>query len=185
MKRVCVISLVTTLLVSLISMSCGTTPPATAWTKTFGGSDNDVASSVEQTSDGGYIVAGWTGSYGAGSYDVWLIKTDSSGDMAWNKTFGGPDGDQAASVRQTSDGGYIIAGFTASYGAGGQDAWLIKTDSSGDMAWNKTFGGSGDDGANSVEQTSDGGYIVAGSSASYGAGGGDVWLIKVAAYSEP
>jgi hypothetical protein len=180
MKKACLISVATVLLISLISMSCGggATPAATAWTKTFGGSGNDHGHSVQQTSDGGYVIAGSTGSYGAGSADVWLIKTDSSGNMAWNKTFGGSGNDYGHSVQQTSDGGYVIAGSTGSYGAGNDDVWLVKTDSSGNAAWNKTFGGSSEDHGYSVRQTSDGGYIIAGLTGSYGAGNDDVWLIK-------
>ena len=180
MRKIYLICLATVLLVSLISMSCGdaATPPATAWSKTFGGPGEDYGLSVQQISDGGYIMAGSTDSYGAGGEDVWLIKTDSSGNEMWNKTFGGSSDDSGYSVGQTSDGGYIIAGYTYSYGAGGEDVWLIKTDSSGDLSWNKTFGGSDGDHGYSVQQTSDGGYIIAGWTYSYGAGRDDVWLIK-------
>jgi len=145
---------------------------------TFGGLDDDRAYSVQQTTNGGYIIAGYTRSYGAGSSDAWLIKTDGSGNLTWSNTFGGSAYDDAYSVKQTTDGGYIIAGRTYSYDAGGGDAWLIKTDGSGNQLWSKTFGGSYIDYAYSVNQTTDGGYIIAGYTLSYGAGGSDVWLIK-------
>jgi len=148
------------------------------WDSTFGGTSYDCAYSVQQTSDGGCILAGYTYSYGAGSYDAWLIKTDSSGIKQWDRTFGGTSYDYARSVQQISDGGYILAGYTASSGSGYQDAWLIKTDSSGIKQWDRTFGGTSYDYARSVQQTSDGGYIIAGYTQSSGAGGYDAWLIK-------
>ena len=152
--------------------------PDETWSKTFGGTSRDWAFSVQQTSDGGYILAGETWSYGAGYSDFWLVKTDSDGKKEWDKTFGGTDRDKAESVQQTRDGGYIIAGETSSYGAGSEDFWLVKTDSSGNKEWDKTFGGTNDDVAYSVQQTSDDGYIIAGETSSYGAGYSDFWLLK-------
>jgi len=148
------------------------------WDKTFGAEGTDRGYSVQQTTDGGYIVAGYNGSYGAGGACVWLIKTDASGNEVWDKTFGGTRSDEGYSVQQTTDGGYIVAGWTMSYGMGDHDVWLVKTDASGDKVWDKTFGGTGDDEGFSVQQTSDGGYIIAGATNSYGAGDYDVWLVK-------
>jgi len=148
------------------------------WERTFGGSDWDWGTSVQQTRDGGYILLGSTCSYGAGEWDFWLIKTDSQGNKQWTKTFGGSEDDQGYSVQQASDGGYILLGYTESYGAGSADFWLIKTDSQGTKQWAKTFGGSEDDWGLSVQQTKDGGYILRGHTYSYGAGSADSWLIK-------
>jgi hypothetical protein len=153
-------------------------PASVAWSVTFGGSELDGGRSVQQSADGGYVITGHAMSYRTSKTDVWLIKTDSLGNMAWNKTFGGSRLDYGLSVQQTSDRGYIMAGYTYSYGAGRSDVWLIKTDSLGNMAWNETFGGSGEDMGYSVQQTSDGGYVVAGYTHSYGAGESDAWLIK-------
>jgi hypothetical protein len=148
------------------------------WAKTYGGTSADWAFPVQQTSDGGYIVAGTTFSFGAGNYDAFLIKTDEFGNVQWAKTYGGTSADYAYSVQQTSDGGYIVAGETTSFGAGG-DIFLIKTDASGNVQWAKTYGGIDSDFASSVQQTSDGGYIVAGWTNTFGAGWGDIILIKI------
>ena len=150
----------------------------TLWTKTFGGTVNDGGNSVQQCTDGGYIIAGYTSSFGADSTDVYLIKTDANGDTLWTKTFGGTDDDAGNSVQQTTDGGYIIAGSASSFGAGSSDVYLIKTDAYGDTLWARTFGGTVDDEGNSVQQCTDGGYIIAGSTSSFGAGSSDVYFIK-------
>jgi len=149
------------------------------WNKTYGGVGIDVAYSVVQTDDGGYALVGRTYSFGPGDSASWLIKTDSNGTVQWNQTYGGSGHDAAKCVQQTVDGGYAIAGYTWSFGAGWWDSWLVKTDANGNMLWNQTFGGADEDSAYSVVQTSDGGYALAGSTSSFGAGSSDFWLIKI------
>jgi uncharacterized delta-60 repeat protein len=149
------------------------------WDKIFGGSESDSASSLIQTNDGGYAVAGYTSSKGAGDYDFWVIKLDSGGNKEWDKTFGGTSKDYPHSLIQTNDGGYAVAGYTESYGAGGYDFWLIKLDSKGNKLWDKAFGGSDKDVAESLIQTTDGGYALAGYTFSKGAGYEDFWLMKL------
>jgi hypothetical protein len=148
------------------------------WHQTFGGTEEDFGYSVLQTSEGGYVVLGFTVSFGSGSRDVWLIKTDAQGNMEWDKTFGGSERDEGYSVQQTTDGGYIITGYTESFGNGQYDVWLIKTDSQGQEEWDKTFGGSVWDEGYSVQQTTEGGYIITGYTISYGNGAKDIWLVK-------
>jgi len=148
------------------------------WQNTFGGDDWDCAYSVQQTLDGGYIIAGFTYSYGNGESDVYLVKTDSSGNKDWDKYFGGDYWDEGYSVRQTSDGGYIVVGLTFSFGAGEYDVYLIKTQPNGNKQYEQTFGGTGDDNAWSVCQTADGGYIITGYTESFTEGGRNVYLIK-------
>ena len=151
------------------------------WNKTYGGAGYDWGYSIQETKDNGYIVAGETRSYGAGGSDVWLVKTDASGDEEWNRTFGGSKDDGGRAVQRTKDDGYVIAGFTESYGTGGKDVWLIKTDAAGKEQWNITFGGSRDDCGESVQQVKDGGYIIAsGANAPLANKSltGDAWLIR-------
>jgi len=142
------------------------------------GSSSSWGSCVQQTIDNGFIFTGYSFMYDVWTTDVLLIKTDSLGNEEWNQTFGGNEDDYGSSVQQTTDGGYIITGITTSFGNGGQDMWLIKTDADGDEEWNQTFGGSNNDEGHSVQETTDGRYVITGSTASFGYGGEDVWLIK-------
>jgi hypothetical protein len=149
------------------------------WSQTYGGAGSDQGYSVFQTADGGYAIAGSTNSSGAGNLDYWLVKTDVSGVMQWNKTYGGTGNDVAMVVVQSNDGGYAVAGRAAPLGSTNNDFWLVKTDSTGNMLWNKTYGGALNDQPNSMTLTSDGGYAIFGGTASFGAGGNDAWLVKI------
>jgi len=149
------------------------------WSKTFGGRNWDGANSVIETKDGNYLVVGWTESFGAGGYDIWIIKIDRRGRKIWDKTFGGKEEDGANSVIETKDGNYLVVGWTESFGAGDEDAWVIKIDKDGNRIWSKTFGGRNWDGANSVIETKDGNYLIVGRTESFGAGGPDAWIIKI------
>ncbi len=158
------------------------------WAKSYGAAGHDYLSSARQTTDGGYILAGLTLSFGAGSSDFYLVKTDISGNLMWSKTYGGVGSDQAYSVVQTSDGGYALVGTTNSFGAGGRDVWLVRTDALGNLLWSRTFGGALDDNPNtsttfgsqynSLVQTSDGGFLIGAQTRSFGSGNEDIYLIK-------
>ncbi|MCK4347457.1 MAG: PQQ-like beta-propeller repeat protein, partial [Thermoplasmatales archaeon] len=152
------------------------TAPEEDWNQTYGTIYTDTGYSVQQTSDGGYIIAGakGTSTNSVGGNDAYLIKTYSNGNEEWSKIYGGSSWDQARSVQQTSDGGYIIAGYTYSQGAGQSDVYLIKTYPDGTEEWSRTFGGSSYDEGYSVQQTSDGGYIITGRSLTYGG----IYLVK-------
>ena len=150
----------------------------TVWARTYGGSDYDRGYSVQQTTDGGYIIVGTTESFGAGYQDVYLVKTDADGDSLWTRVYGRSQEDYAYSVQQTTDDGYVIAGYTQS----GRDlnVWLLTTDVDGDTLWTRTYGGTGVESAYSVQQSADGAYVIAGYTDSFGAGYKDVYLLKVA-----
>jgi hypothetical protein len=151
---------------------------AMEWNKTYGGTGYETGSCIAQTRDGGYIITGYTDSYGAGNEDVWLIKTNEEGELEWNKTYGATELDIGHCVQQTSDGGYIISADTDSFGAGMSDIWLIKTDENGTEEWSKTYGGTVNEGNYFVIQSEDRGYIITGYTNSYGAENDDVWLVK-------
>ena len=145
----------------LSKLSFAQSPPDTLWTKTYGGNSNDRAVLIDQTSDGGFIILGNTWSYGAGYQDIWIVKIDDSGNELWNRTFGGADYDCGKDIKQTSDGGFIIIGETQSFGLDINKIWLIKTDESGNEEWNQLYGDY-DNRGNSVIQTPDDGYLLAG-----------------------
>jgi hypothetical protein len=170
------------------------------WDKTYGGSKSDLVNSIQQTSDGGYIVSGHTWSDDGdlsdgnnGENDYWIIKLDNVGNKVWDKTYGGSGNDYATSIQQTSDGGYIVAGTTSSSDGditdvnnGESDYWIIKLDESGNKVWDKTLGGSDSDNATSIQQNSEGGHIIAGYTKSSDGditdgnnGGYDFWIIKL------
>src|ERR1041385_846538 len=146
--------------------------------RTYGGNGSDEGRCVKQTWDGGYIIAGSTSSFGAGATDVYLLKVDSLGNVQWQKVFGGNNIDRGYSLDITSDSGYVICGYTNSFGFGGYDAYLIRTNQNGDTLWTKTYGGTDWDFGYSVKQTSDGGFIIAGGTYSFGNGDEDVYVIK-------
>jgi parallel beta-helix repeat protein len=164
------------------------------WSKIYGGSGIDFFRSVTQTGDGNYVLAGYTTSFGAGSFDAWLVEINASGNQVWSKTYGegpksspiqpqpGVAGDEGAnSVVQTSAGGFALAGYTYSYGTvGSRSAWLIKTDVSGNVEWSKTYAIEGQSTANALVQTSDGGLAFAGSTSNSTNWGfvDDMWVVK-------
>jgi hypothetical protein len=170
------------------------------WQKCLGGSESDYAFSIEQTTDSGYIVAGVTDSYngdvtgnhGQGVYDYWVVKLNTKGDLQWQKCLGGSGGEEAHSVRQTSDGGYIVAGSSwysndgdVTGNHGDFDYWIVKLDTAGNIQWQKSLGGSGREMAYSIRQTADGGYIIGGYSDSEDGdvtgnqGDFDYWIVKL------
>lgn len=178
--------------------------PGIAWQDLLGGSYGESLSSVQQTPDGGYIACGGEGSLGGdgnvvsshGYVDAWVVKFDPAGNIQWQRSYGGNHYDQGMSIQLTSDGGYIFAGLTNSSNSGdvgqnhgGSDAWVVKLNSSGNLQWQTVLGGSKDDEAYSIRQTSDGGYIFAGITGATITGdvnlldhpfsGGHAWVVKL------
>jgi len=148
------------------------------WETTLGGRSQDVPHALSPTDDGGYIVVGETYSYDRGGGDAWLVKVDADGRELWNVSLGGGSSDYGFAGVQTSDGGYVVTGGTASYGAGGHDAWLVKVDADGRELWNQTYGGESWDQGYAVRETAEGGYVVMGGTMSYCWGPNDYWLIR-------
>jgi len=149
------------------------------WSRTYGGTSVDDGWAIIELANGELALSGWTSSYGDGSGDFYLVKTDENGNPLWNRTYGGSQLDVLSCIREVSDGGFVLAGYTYSYGAGGSDFWLVKTDSNGNQLWNRTCGGMSEDYCFSVVQTNDGGFAALGSTSSFGAGVYDFWLVKL------
>ncbi len=137
------------------------------WNKTFGGAHNDFGNAIVELSDG-FAIAGYSNSYSA-SYDGWLIRTDSNGNHQWNVTYGGIDPENLFGLVACTGGGFAMAGYTYSYGAGASDAWLVRTDSCGVLLWNKTYGELGMDIGNDLVECSAGGFAIIGKTVNYGA----------------
>ena len=171
--------------------------PGIEWEKNYGGSNGDEAYSIQQTTDGGYIIAGNKFSKdgvvkeNVWSLDYWILKLRSDGSLEWEKIFGGSKHDEAYSIQQTTDGGYIVSGYSESSDGdisspkGGEDYWILKLGEEGDLEWEKSYGGSGNEHATSIQQTTDGGYIVAGYTDSFDGdvnekiGYYDYWILKL------
>jgi hypothetical protein len=148
------------------------------WAKNYGGTEKDEGQWVEPTRDGGYILVGYTESRGSGGKDMYLVKTDSLGAILWTKTYGTEHAEMGYSVRQTADGGYILAGVTHSVGGSDDDGYLVRTDSLGNPLWLRSYGGDETDKCFSVRETSDGGYALVGYTGSCGSGDYDIYFVK-------
>ena len=186
-----------TLALALVQISTFAQAPAIQWQKALGGTSYDSARSIQPTSDGGYIIAGYsqstdgdiTGNHG--NRDAWVVKLSSTGSLQWQKTLGGINDDYANSIQSTSDGGYIMAGSTQSNDGdvsgnhGSADIWVVKLSSTGNLLWQKTLGGTFSEEANSIQPTTDGGYIIAGNTSSNNGdvtgnhGSVDAWVVKI------
>ena len=173
MKQVLVIVLVISFYYLALAQA-----PDTLWLKKYGGIDQDYGKYVQQTNDGGYIIISDTKSFGAGLNDIWLVKTNSTGDVVWTRTYGGNQDDNSNCVRQTSDEGYIIFGETVSFGSNYWKGWLIKTDEDGDTSWTKLIGENRHYFIQSGKQLPGGSFIFVGYTKASGAGQEDVWLVK-------
>jgi hypothetical protein len=144
----------------------------------YGGNGYDEGNDVKQTLDGGYIITGSTSSIGQGNTDMYLLKLDSMGQVKFQKTFGGVSNEIGKSIVQLADSNYVMAGYTSSSGVGGYDVFLVKADKAGNLIWQKTYGGSDWDFANSMDTITGGGFIIAGTTYSYGKGNADGFVIK-------
>lgn len=176
---------------------------ALLWKHLFGGGEDDGATAIVRAADGGFAVAGYTDSKGAGKVDAWVIRLDAHGEALWDRTYGGSEDDAANAIVRTADGGFAVAGDIGSKDAdqgdakgvgqgdatcanqddatcaGNIDLWVVRLDARGEVLWDRTLGGRKDDWATTIVRTADGGLAVAGSTQSKGAGKGDAWVIRL------
>ncbi|MCK4364588.1 MAG: glycosyltransferase family 39 protein [Thermoplasmatales archaeon] len=148
------------------------------WNKYYGGVGDDAASCVFQTSDNGFILAGYSNSFADKDFDFLLIKTNNTGEIEWSKNYGGIKEDRCRWLTHTVDGGYALAGYSNSFSNNGYDYLLIKTDEKGDIQWYKTYGNNNTEKANYLIQSDDGGFLIVGETNSFGAGNYDFWVVK-------
>jgi hypothetical protein len=149
------------------------------WSRTYGGLWYEYGVAMIEVSSGGFAIVGYTESFGAGGWDMWLVRTDADGNHLWNQTYGGVDDDRGFSVVEAVTGGFVLTGYTGSFGAGWQDLWVVRTDADGNHLWNQTYGGSTHDVGRSIVRAGPGGYVILGDTDSFGAGLDDFWLIRV------
>ena len=186
----------------------GMSPPAIEWQLGFGGTNSDVLTSLQQTADGGYIFGGYSfspvggnkTSPNHGGSDFWVVRVDANINTLWQRSFGGETNDHLFALEQTSDGGYVLGGYSASPPSGnktsphygGRDFWVVRLDANGEKLWERSFGGSGDDDLFSLQRTSDGGFIIGGRSSSntnvtksgVNWGGYDFWVVRLGGNGE-
>ncbi len=149
------------------------------WERTYGGNDMEYAASLELASDGGFVLLGHTRSYGTGNYDMYCVKTDSTGNLQWERTYGGSEYEDGRSITAVQGGGYLLTGGTSSFGAGNKDYYAIKIDENGEVEWTNTYGDSGNDMARDIEPTSDNGFILGGYSDSFSKSNFDILIVKI------
>lgn len=166
------------ILIILFSLNGGAQPPKKFYC-TYGGNGYDYGYDVKQTLDNGYVITGSTSSFGLGNTDVYFLKLDSMGQKKFEKSFGGYNNDIGQSVTQLTDSSYVVLGYTNSFGIGGYDIYIFKTDKNGILLWEKTLGGEDWDFAYSLQSTNDGGFIIGGSTYSYGRGNADGYIVKL------
>jgi hypothetical protein len=182
--KVYVINIFVVVVIASVSIWISCSPPHTTpdvsaqllWDRTYGDTAEDKGSSVVSTYDGGFMIAGHTASFGAGGFDVYVVKTNSAGNELWHQTYGYSGDEYGYGIDRAVDG-YIIVGSTDSQGAGERDVFLLKIDENGNTLWSKTIGAAGTDVGYAVRQTTDGGYIIIGKTTSFG-NAEDVYLVK-------